>query len=197
MKSREANIIFAEVRLSAQRGAWMVCGGCASGRRRESHTEVTVTRGVATQGRVGANSDRQAAGKVSVSGSLTSLDIDGALVEKLLGGTPADSADEALHASADLSGGGDEEVVDVGNLWKSLNTRASVIATTMVGKGITLEGQTLSYFILTALPYESAAIKKMLSGIIGQYDGVDDEGIPVFVPIGKKLSNPEIFPLSS
>lgn len=104
---------------------------------------------------------------------------------------------QAPHGTYTMRRLGIEEVVDIGNLWKSLNTRASVIATTMVGKGLTIEGQALSYFILTALPYESAAIKKMLSGIIGKYDGEDEDGIPVFVPIGKKLSNPEIFPLSS
>lgn len=79
-----------------------------------SDFEVTVTRGVASQGRVGKHSDRKAPGKVDVVGALTSIDIDGAMMEKLLGGTPSDSSSEALHASADLGGGGDEEVVDVG-----------------------------------------------------------------------------------
>jgi hypothetical protein len=75
---------------------------------------VVISRGAATQARSGKYSDRKRAGKVDVTGTMTSLDIDGALVEELLGGTPSDSSSEALHASADLSGGGDEEVVDVG-----------------------------------------------------------------------------------
>ncbi len=75
---------------------------------------LVVTRGAATQPRVGKYSDRKRAGKVDVTGTLTRLDIDGAMTEKLLGGTPADSSSEVLHADADLAGGGDEDVVDVG-----------------------------------------------------------------------------------
>ena len=77
--------------------------------------DLTIARGTAVQPRVGAYSDRKRAGKVDITGTFTSLDIDGALVEKLLGGTPSDSSSEELHADADLGGGGDEEVVDVGS----------------------------------------------------------------------------------
>ena len=76
--------------------------------------EVVITRGTAVQPRVGKYSDRKRAGKVDVTGTLTRLDVDGSLLEKLLGGTPSDSSSEELHADADLVGGGINDIVTVG-----------------------------------------------------------------------------------